>query len=366
MRFLRRASLDAPGRESGVDLARGLAVFGMFAAHVVTMPTEAFTWSDPATWVQAVNGTSSILFATLAGVSLALLTGGNRRLRGAAMTGASWRIVVRAVMIWIIGVLLVFTPVPVYVILPAYGVLFLVAIPLLRLRTGVVIATSVTAAIVMPFVVYAINDSAVWAMPGSDLAADLLGWHYPFVLWIAFIAAGIAIGRARMSRPRVAIALVMVGSGLAVLGRYVIGAREQAWPVLSAAPHSGGIGEAVGTGGLAVAIIAGCVLMCRTPVRYFVWPIRAIGSMPLTAYVAQLMVWNIWIWREEARTEFVDPIAGFVALEPFWPLTVGILLACSAWAWLVGRGPLEWVLAVTARAIVPESAGRARRSDTRD
>src|SRR5690606_26645416 len=57
------------GREPGIDLARGLAVFGMFAAHLlVTAP--CFSWSDPGTWTAAVHGNSSILFATLAGVSL--------------------------------------------------------------------------------------------------------------------------------------------------------------------------------------------------------------------------------------------------------------------------------------------------------
>ena len=37
-------------------------------------------------------------------------------------------------------------------------------------------------------------------------------------------------------------------------------------------------------------------------------------------------------------------LAGFRELEPFWPLTLGTLVLCTAWALLVGRGPLEWVL----------------------
>ena len=62
-------------RLDGLDAARGLAVLGMFAAHVGAAHTP-FDWSDPATWTDLVNGRSSILFALCAGASLVLLTTG--------------------------------------------------------------------------------------------------------------------------------------------------------------------------------------------------------------------------------------------------------------------------------------------------
>ncbi|HEY8589621.1 MAG TPA: hypothetical protein VIL55_08725, partial [Naasia sp.] len=52
-------------RIGGVDVARGVALLGMFVAHL--LPGEGETLAD---------GRSSVLFATLAGVSLGLMTGG--------------------------------------------------------------------------------------------------------------------------------------------------------------------------------------------------------------------------------------------------------------------------------------------------
>ena len=49
----------------GVDIARGLAVLGMFGAHVGVQ--QSFDWLEPSTWSDVVNGRSSILFAVLAG-----------------------------------------------------------------------------------------------------------------------------------------------------------------------------------------------------------------------------------------------------------------------------------------------------------
>ena len=54
-----------PDRVFGPDLARGIALLGMFAAHVVVDRAE-----------NIYDGRSSILFASVAGVSLGLLTGG--------------------------------------------------------------------------------------------------------------------------------------------------------------------------------------------------------------------------------------------------------------------------------------------------
>ena len=62
-----------PPRILGLDIARGLAILGMAGAHIGE--TEPFQWLDPATWTDLVHGRSSILFAVLAGISIALMTG---------------------------------------------------------------------------------------------------------------------------------------------------------------------------------------------------------------------------------------------------------------------------------------------------
>ena len=88
----------------GIDVARGLAVLGMFGAHIgVTTPWD---WTDPSTWLDVVNGRSSILFATLAGVSIAILSGRDHPVDGADLRAARIRILVRAAAIFLLGALL--------------------------------------------------------------------------------------------------------------------------------------------------------------------------------------------------------------------------------------------------------------------
>ncbi|MBO3663391.1 heparan-alpha-glucosaminide N-acetyltransferase domain-containing protein [Microbacterium stercoris] len=342
----RLARLDGRGREPGVDLARGLAVFGMFAAHLLT--TLPFDWAHPETWTDLVNGRSSILFATLAGVSLALVTGRTEPLSGTALAWARVRISLRAVCIWVIGYLLILLNTPVLVILPAYAILFLLALPLLRVPPVWLFAVAGLISVTMPFAVHAI-DAAGHDGEIAQGVVLLLGWDYPFLLWAAYLIAGLGIGRIAFSRPLTALILATCGAFLAVVGYGIIGAAALLWPadplwgaVLSSGAHSNGIGEAVGSGGVAIAIIALCALLCRTPVRWIVLPVRAVGAMPLTAYSAQLVAWAI---LQPPAGAYGSDLAAFRALEPFWPLTIATLVGCTLWTLLVGRGPLEWLIA---------------------
>lgn len=89
-------------------------------------------------------------------------------------------------------------------------------------------------------------------------------------------------------------------------------------------------------------MLAACLLLCRAgAMRMLTLPLRATGAMPLTAYTAQLLVWAVAALIVIGDT---GDYFGFVALEPFWPMTIGTLIGCTAWALLIGRGPLERVL----------------------
>ena len=46
-------------------------------------------------------------------------------------------------------------------------------------------------------------------------------------------------------------------------------------------------------------------------------------------------------------------LRGFRALQPFWPFVLVTLAACTAWALLLGRGPLERLLGWVARRVAP-------------
>ena len=75
-------------RLRGVDVARGLAVLGMFGAHLLV--TDDLVWVDPSTWTGLVDGRSSVLFALLAGVSVALLTGRTTPRTARRWSGPGW------------------------------------------------------------------------------------------------------------------------------------------------------------------------------------------------------------------------------------------------------------------------------------
>lgn len=346
---------DAPARLAGIDLARGLAVIGMLAAHLLVI--EPFDLGDPGTWTDVANGRSSILFATLAGVSIALMTGGPRPLGGAARVRASARIAVRAAALWALGLALLLLGVPVFVILPAYAILFLLTLPFLGLRARTLFVIAGAAAVGMPVVQVWLDASPFWSSPAGAEVGAMIGWAYPFPTWIAFVLAGVAVGRCDLRRGGVAGMLLASGAGLAAVGYGFAAASPWtdegtfAGALLTARAHSSGVFEAIGSGGFALAVIGACLLACRTPLRWPTVPLRAVGSMPLTAYTAQLVGWAV------AATVIVGDrgdLGGFRAVEPFWPLTLAVVGGCCAWTFLVGRGPLESALDRLARWMVPD------------
>lgn len=382
--------LNGPTRLGGVDLARGLAVLGMFAAHLLWI-TEPFDWAVPATWTAIVQGRSSILFATLAGVSIGLMTAerlpppvatgparhgrrpaaaaqplpaaGTEPLPAARMSVVRGRLAVRAGLLWVLGILLIATGVPVYVILPAYAVMFLLALPLTSLPARVLLPLAAALALIMPFVQILLDALPFWTSAAGNAVSLALGWHYPFTTWIAFVIAGLGVARAGVTRLPVQVWLVVVGGVLAVIG-YGTDAATGAAPdaeattylgaLWTARPHSTGLLDVVATGGFALAVLGASLLVCRTVLVWVVLPLRAVGAMPLTAYTLQL---GVWAAIAAAVLDRVGDLAGFRELRPFWPLTLGTILFCTAWALLVGRGPLETLLDGASRFAVPDERG---------
>src|SRR5699024_4978983 len=119
--YMRR--LDAPGRITGLDTARGVAILGMIATHIFPLMQ-----SNPAgyifpTWVGAsLTGVSSALFVVLAGVGLSLLTENTTNVFTSRV-----QLSIRALILIIIGLLLGFAGSNVAIILVHYGVLFFAA-----------------------------------------------------------------------------------------------------------------------------------------------------------------------------------------------------------------------------------------------
>lgn len=79
-----------------VDLARGFAVFGMYAAHVGPDPGEG---GKTGFLMEPTHGRSSALFALLAGFAIVIITGRGTPKTGQAGRQAVVKVVVRAVIL---------------------------------------------------------------------------------------------------------------------------------------------------------------------------------------------------------------------------------------------------------------------------
>ena len=91
-----------PRRIVGVDVARALALLGMMATHILPGRIGLdVPWPQ-----QLAGGRASALFAVLAGVSMALVSGRQRPVRGRERYAVSARLAVRALLIGALGLLL--------------------------------------------------------------------------------------------------------------------------------------------------------------------------------------------------------------------------------------------------------------------
>lgn len=260
------ARLESPGRIPGIDLARGLAILGMYVAHLTVV--TSLEWSRPQTWLGVVEGRSAILFATLAGVSLGLMGSRMRAQAGEHDAARAQRkpIMIRAVLIWTLGLRLLSLDIPVFVVLPAYGLLLMIGAFLVTWSGRALAITAALTAAVAPFVV-ALIDSGGQPERGSaaELVSDVLGWNYPFVVWLAFVAAGIIAGRVIRRGIGPTVLLLVSGVALSVLGYAVLGpvgnqviarygadlpAGSTFWAlsVFRDDPHSNGVGGGVRLG----------------------------------------------------------------------------------------------------------------------
>jgi uncharacterized membrane protein YeiB len=341
---------------TGLDVARALAVFGMLGAHVGGVPADVV--ASPSSWLGAVNGRSSILFAVLAGVSVALLTGRTAVPAGEELVRGRTRLLVRAAWVLGIGVVLEALGTDIDVILGVYGVLFVLALPFLRWSPRrLVLAAAVLAVLTPPAALLLTVGAQAAGLDESPVVLLLLNGPYPALIWWTFILVGMAVGRSDLGAPRVRERLLTGGAALAVLG-YGAGwvttrwwgqaASTQAWVdgeigsrswslawLSGAAPHSGTTFETVGSVGVALIAIAGCLVVAeRLPRATF--PLVAVGAMALTAYTGHIIA-------PAVLDRDFDGVATWLAF-----IAVMVVVA-TGWRLVLGQGPLERLLSSSSR-----------------
>lgn len=341
----------------GADVARGVAVLGMFTAHVGDVPTDFWT---PTGWLQVTDGRSAATFALLAGLSAALLSGGPRPVEGRDLRHARVRILTRAVALWPLGMLLTLLGTPVAVILQGYAVMFALVTVALRWRPRTLVLTAAAVAVGGSVVVVLARDALLRPLPARPLVELFVGHYYPAAVWMAYLLVGLAVGRTDLLAAGAARRLLAWGVPCAVVGygvaavavRVIEPEHTLRRALLSAFPHANTAPEVLGNVGVSLCLLAVCLVLARHAGRW-VAPVAATGALALTAYCTHIVVIALLgdgvVWSPSNGTLLL-----FVAVT---------LVLTTLWRRHLGRGPLERGLhalsTVMADAVVPRDPSPA-------
>ena len=341
----------------------------MASVHILPVMTAAGT----ETLAGAVAaGRASALFAVLAGVGVALSTGGRTPpARGRPHAAAAAGLLVRGALVALVGLALVELDPPVAVILAYYGLLFWLATPLVRLRArtlGVLAAVWCVLGPVASHVLRAGREAwpgdqpgfAALAAPGELLRELTLTGYYPVLPWLTYLLAGMAVGRLDLRSPRVAAALVGGGAAVAVAawagsalllgpggGAQVLGSdlaerrygtvpTDTWWWLAVEAPHTGTPFDLAHTTGTALMVLGVMLLLARAA-PMVVWPLAAVGAMPLTLYT--LHVTALALFPVEAAQAVGTSAGALLVTHLLAALMIGVAVRAAG-----RRGPLEAVV----------------------
>ncbi|MEJ6019149.1 DUF418 domain-containing protein [Corynebacterium sp. H113] len=325
------------GRIEGIDVARGFALIGMVLVH--TFPTS-IDGEQTLMWL-LFSGKSAPLFAVLAGVSLAFMTGGDRPYIRSRLRWSKSSILVRAFMLLLIGLTVnTFVPLLPENILPYYGLMFLFALVFIDLRIRQLLVTAFVMAQLMPTITFFVLKYSeletiynpdffdIMSDPVSTIMSLLFTGVYPVAAWMAYICLGLALGRMALQKTHVqwavmlsglvAAAATFVASNLIILwlptnkmlvnaiggpGRearktiqdvLTFGAYESPMPtnsllwLLANGPHLNTPVSTIYAAGLACIAIGGLSLL-TSKILQILRPLAMAGSMTLTLYLAHIV-----------------------------------------------------------------------------
>ncbi len=365
----------------GVDAARGVALLGMMAVHIVA-PVDADGNVTLAFLLAA--GRSSALFAVLAGVGLALLTRWTAATSGRQRARDRVNVATRALLLVGLGLALGIPDSGVAVILVYYGVFFVLALPFLGLSAralaawslGTVVLAPVLSQVLRPNVApasYAVPTLDFFDRPWWDSLSELtLTGYYPALPWMAYLFAGLAVGKLDLRSRTVARWLLAGGAAVAVAARVVSAVlldrfggldalRAQTpelfgapleqmlatglfgttptgswWWLVVAAPHTATPFDLATTIGAALAVL-GFFLFVLTRPQWWAAPLVAVGSMTLTLYSLHIVLLDTLLPRT-------------MPMAYGWHV-VAVVVFALVWRGLLGQGPLERLTQLISRTV---------------
>lgn len=359
-RVRRRAA--RPTRITGIDAARGVALLGMVAIHV--MPQFNDEYEPTLVWSIAA-GTSAALFALLAGVGLSL--GSKAATDSAAqLAGARAALGARAGFIMALGLLLGLFDIPAFVILAYYGAMFALAIPLLRLKATSLGFASLGFATLGAIFTWLISPalphldgidpslSTIFSDPGATLGALLFTGAYPALPWMTFLCAGMALGkmdlRSRDLQLRIGLTGLVLWLGTQGLSWLLLGPLggtsaliestgrwmepadvtealtfgtpddvplDSFWWQVTLSPHSNLVFELLNTLGVALLVLS-IALLIGQQLSWLLRPLAIIGSMTLSIYTLHLFFLATGLGTEVPTLSFWLQIFGSLLFAVLW------------------------------------------------
>ncbi|MDF2051300.1 heparan-alpha-glucosaminide N-acetyltransferase domain-containing protein [Arthrobacter sp. Cr_A7] len=382
------AGPSVQARLQGIDAARGLALLGMMATHLLAT-FESNADLTP-TWIGLTfSGRAAALFAVLAGVGLALSTGKHKPLAGPELSAARRGVALRALVIAAVGLTLGGVEVNLAIILVHYAVLFLCVLPFLGLEikrlcawaAGWILASPVLAYLLRPWLLAAepplkLGHNPSWedlATPSRLLADLFFTGYYPVFQWLSYLLVGLVIGRLMLTKALVPVVLLVAGTAVAVAAKalgvmamenwggraaleailnspgYPLGSVLQVnltgipqegswWWLASAAPHSGTTLDLLHTSAVAAAVIGACLLLGRLAEWVdldLLLPLRGAGAMTLTLYTV-----HVWV----VSGFYLKPLpAGWTEDGMYFAHAATAIIVGMVFVLLKWRGPLEWL-----------------------
>lgn len=380
-------------RIHGLDIARAVAIVGMMAAHLGPW-TGRPALADPATWPAVVNGYPSALFAVLAGVSIGIIARRGVAAGGVELLRSRMRLGSRAVILIALGLVLASIQRNVLVVLVPMGAMFLVVTPLVTARTRTIALVAGALAVAGPLLMAptrVLPDVVV-----SPTVRDAILFTYPLTAWVAYGLVGLLIHRLVLRHPRrwpwLALGGAVVATAASVAWNSTTrgigvglgaGAIHPVWDdgnggvdwstdlggagdptrlagaFLDGSAHSGGLFDVLGAAAAALFVIAALLMVGSTTVGAALFhPLRMLGSMSLTVYVAHVVGFPLIDFAGA-----IFPAAADVLPETWLMVELAVALVFAV-AWKHGhrRGPLEEAMhRVTERAARIDVPGRSPR-----
>lgn len=352
-----------------LDAVRGLAVIGMMIQHFALQP-----WND------FVSGNTMILFMLCSGISYSLMIQGMQK-GGSSMPILRSRVLARVVFIDFVGYVIIMLNGQFGVVLPAYAMLFLLALLLVKRSTKALIVIAATCFIVCPPLMLI----GMSLLKDAALLYDIAGGPGSGIAWLPVFVTGMVIGRLELRAGKTAVRLAGIGAVVALSVKmfsvsvlpgiyqsfcgWLIQFSSSAampdayapWPrnalaplwqmLFLDAPQGGSAFELlIGTGGSMVLLAAALLLEKRLTMLFS--PFAKVGKVALTLYCAHfVLAWILMLFgmNPSSLLQFLggDLVVIFITLAVGWVLS------------LTPNGPLETVLRWFERQFYPEK----RRND---